>query len=179
MKTPVIIAILIASIFLKCKGQEDKLVVQEVDCELLTAQQLETLWTQLASFQKTYLPDENEQNYKWNYDFENNNIKVFKNEKPYLSIDFIHVGKINVAEKKWTWAWVNTPKEEASKSQKIKAFGMKNDCEKLKNATWSGGEKEAWNMVAITNYFLKGKGGARHYTKTEYNYVVFTKIEKL
>ncbi len=179
MKTPVLILILMASLFLKCKGQEDKTVEQVIDCELLITQQLDSLWTQLAHFQSTYFSDENNQNYKWNYDFEKSKVSVFKNGTPYLNIDFIHVGKIDVTEKTWTWSWVSASEEKESKLEKVKAFGLKNDCQKLKTATWSGSEKEAWEMVGITNYIVKGKGGARHYTKTEYNYVVFTKIQKI
>lgn len=179
MKTPIIIMMLTLSVFLKCKGQEEKTVAIVADCESLIAEQQAILWDELASFQNKYFPDESEQDYSWNYDFENNKISVFKNGKAYLNIDFIHVGTINVLEKTWIWSWANIQETEINKLQDVKAFGIENNCEKLKNPTWSGGEKEAWEMVAMTNHILKAKGGARHYTKTEYNYVVFTKIEKL
>ncbi len=179
MKTSMIIMVLTLSVFLKCKGQEEKPTIAVNDCESLITEQQDLLWTQLASFQNTYFPDESEQNYSWNYDFEKSKISVFKNKMPYLKIDFIHVGSIDAIEKTWTWSWSKLPKEKELKLQEVKAFGIENNCEKLINPTWFGTEKDAWNMVAITNYILNAQGGARHYTKTEYNYVVFTKIKKI
>jgi len=173
------LTILVFSAFVKCKGQEEKPLPIINDCESLLAVHKNNFFEELAYFQKTYLPDENTQNYTWKYNFGNNKIKLFKNENPYLSIDFIHVGSINVPENTWTWSWANLQETETNKLQKVKAFGVANNCEKLKQATWSGIGKSAWELVGISNYLLSGKGGARHYTKTEYNYVVFTKIEKL
>lgn len=179
MKTNIIITIILFSAFSQCKSQEEKLPENITDCELLITEQQTLFWEQLTSFQSAYFSDENTQDYKWNYNFEDSKILVFKNGNPYLNIDFIHVGKVNVPEKTWTWSWANIQEYETNKLQEVKVFGETNSCEKLKNATWSGGEKDAWKMVAMANYILKTKGGARHYSKTEYNYVVFTKIEKL
>ena len=77
MKTSIII-VLVVSLFFKCKGQEEKLEIQTVNCESLITQQLDVFWKQLADFQTNYFPDENNQNYKWNYDFEKSKIEVFK-----------------------------------------------------------------------------------------------------
>lgn len=176
MKLYIIVTIFMASILLKCSGQEKKSLETFVDCELLITEQQAVLWEQLASFQSTYFSDENKQSYKWDYDFENNKITVLKNGDLYLNIDFIHVGRVDVIQKSWTWA--NALNKKETKLKEVKEFGIKNNCEKLKSTIWSGDEKDAWNMVAITNHILHTKGGARHYTKTEYNYVVFTKIKK-
>ncbi|EDP72549.1 hypothetical protein FBALC1_15647 [Flavobacteriales bacterium ALC-1] len=179
MKTPLIITVLVLSALLQCKGQEEKVLENTTECESLITEQLTLFWKQLASFQSTYFIDESEQDYRWNYDFKNSKISIFKNGSPYLSIDFIHVGKINVSEKTWTWSWINIQETETSKLQEVKMFGETNNCEKLNKASWLSAEKEAWEMVAMTNYILKTKGGARHYTKAEYNYVVFTKIQEI
>ncbi|WP_299271867.1 DUF6882 domain-containing protein [uncultured Psychroserpens sp.] len=165
------------AIFLKCKGQETPQTLKSVaNCETIVRQQQDTLWQQLGRFQDTYFPDENAHSYNWKYDFENNTIEVFKNGNTYLHIEFIPVGHINVLKKTWTWSWANTLGQ-THQLDDVRVFGENNNCEKLKTRSWSGSDRDAWNMVAVANYILKTNGGARHYTSTEYNYVVFTSIE--
>lgn len=174
MRHYIIVIFLITSTFLSCNSQE-----KQTNCEELIKKQQDVLWEELASFQSTYLPDENQQDYTRKYDFENNKLAIYKNGSLYLNIDFIPIGYVNVKENIWMWSWFNSVNKETNKLQKVIAFGKDNNCKKLINGTWSGGDKDAWQMLAMANYILNTKGGARHYTKSEYNYVLFTKIQKM
>lgn len=173
MKNYIILTILITTTFLNCNSQ-----VKQSNCEELIEKQQDDFWKQLADFQNNYLPDENQQNYSRKYDFENNKLTVYKDGNLYLNIDFIYIGYINVSQNTWTWSWFNSEVNATNNLQDVIEFGKVNNCEKLTKATWSCEEKGAWQMLALSNYILNGKGGARYYTKSEYKYLLFTKIQK-
>ncbi len=147
-------------------------------CETFYETALDKMVTDQNIFIESYLIGD-EDDYKRDYDFKNNTLLISKknNGKKVVQIKFIHVGYFDSQKSSWHWAWENGSLDQ--RYETIKKYGLEKGCSKLSTGQWSGKELNAWEMAAAVNHILSGKGAARHYTPSEYNYVVFLEIKSL
>ncbi|SNZ01848.1 DUF6882 domain-containing protein [Flagellimonas pacifica] len=150
-----------------------------LDCEAFYKTAMDEMVADQNSFMEKYLKGD-EGDYARHYDFKNSVLKISnkKNGIVVLEIDFIHVGHFDAEKSVWHWSWEDAdidPKH-AENYKKVKQYGIENACDKLTVKQWLGKELNAWEMSGAVNHILNGKGAARHYTHSEYNYVVFMDI---
>lgn len=154
--------------------------IGKFDCEAFYKLAMDEMLADQNQFVDEFLKNKQE-NYSRDYDFEKNTLKIKNKEngKIVAKIAFIHVGHFDAKNNLWHWAWKDYSMDSkyADHYQQIKKYGMEHGCDKLTVQQWAGKEVNAWEMSGAVNHILKGKGAARHYTQSEYNYVVFMEIE--
>jgi hypothetical protein len=104
---------------------------------------------------------------------------VFSNQgKPAVVAKIQFVGSVSKSSRTWLWSWANTSIEPAlSKSMGVvREYGRKHGHRKLTDRRWTADETDGWEMTAIANYLIKGKGVYRPPFDTGFSYVVITDI---
>ena len=73
------------------------------------------------------------------------------------------VGSISNGSGTWMWSWANpTILDQVRRGMdQVRVYGEANGFEKLRNAEWSGNERDGWEMTAVAAYILKAEGAYR------------------
>jgi hypothetical protein len=117
---------------------------------------------------------------RWDLDQDTGEL-VFSNKgKPAVVAKIQFVGSLSTKSKTWLWSWANNsidPKLSAG-MQAVREHGRKNGFTKLTERRWSADNADGWEMTAVANYLLKGKGVYRPPFEGGFSYVVITDIRK-
>lgn len=116
---------------------------------------------------------------RWDIDQEKGEL-VFSNKgKPAVIAKFQFVGSVSTASHTWLWSWGNESILPALSSQMkiVKEYGEKHGFKKLKDRKWDAEEVDGWEMAAITNYLLKGRGVYRPPFSKGVSFLVITHIQ--
>ncbi len=171
--------------FLSCENREQKLQKEK---ELAK----ERKKTEFDNFLKTsyaYLIEQqkicqNEYNLDslpyWNYNHYAGELTFSDSANVKLFIQYEIVGSISLQSNTWLWSWSNPNLPEIARSEiiKVREHGERKGFQKLTSANWPATEVNGWEMTAIANYLLKGKGAFRIPDNDIMIFVVFKDIRK-
>lgn len=99
-------------------------------------------------------------------------------DQPRVEAGFQIVGSLSGSSGTWLWSWDNPYLLDKTIEDiwQVKQYGDENRIEKLSNPKWDAGEKDAWDMTAISAYLLKA-GGAYSFGSDDIGvYVVLKEI---
>jgi len=97
---------------------------------------------------------------RWSYDLEQGTL-VFSNDDDLGVVATIQAaGSISTISNTWLWGWANAslPETVTSALQAVRDFGEEQGIQKLTNENWSASEADGWEMSAVTNRIIGGKG---------------------
>lgn len=124
---------------------------------------LENCYDELLEKQDRFTEQYNISSYQsWFYD-QVTGIFTFENPGDKIYFRFEIVGTLSDKSGTWKWSWDNEyidPMVRASMA-KIKAFGERNQFEKLREGLWKAEEIDGWEMTAIAAYLLNAIGTYR------------------
>ncbi|HEY4679532.1 MAG TPA: hypothetical protein VIJ01_20385 [Candidatus Angelobacter sp.] len=115
---------------------------------------------------------------RWDYDFDKA-ILTFSNEGvPYVVADIQAIGTIAHASKSWLWSWNNEsiPEHVKSSISAVREFGESHKILKLTEDYWAASEEDGWEMSAIANRILGGKGVYRCPDDCGFVFLILTNI---
>lgn len=96
----------------------------------------------------------------WFYDQESELLRIYNSDNDELFFKYIPVGTYSLKSKTWLWSWNNEHSIAESKNEtlKVKAFGEKNNFEKLTTGLIECEKDECWEFVAISGKFIDNIG---------------------
>jgi len=115
----------------------------------------------------------------WDLDQEKGELVFSKKGAPILIAKFQFVGSYSDTSKTWLWSWANSSilpslsKDVAT----VKAYGEKHGFNRLSERKWEATQADGWQMTAVSNYLLKGKGVYRPPFAQGATFVVITEIK--
>lgn len=100
---------------------------------------------------------------------------------PGLVFPFQVAGTVSKMSDTWLWSWANDSFSPALsiEVERVREYGTRRNFRKLTRRKWSAQERDGWEMAAITNYLLKGKGVYRKPGTYGVTFMVFTGIRKV
>lgn len=115
----------------------------------------------------------------WDIDQEKGELVFSKNGVPIRVAKFQFVGSYSDTSKSWLWSWANSSiLPSLSKDiSVVKVYGEKHGFKKLSERKWEAAQADGWQMTAIANYLLKGKGVYRPPFAQGATFVVITDIK--
>jgi hypothetical protein len=118
---------------------------------------------------------------RWDLDQDSGELVFSSRGKPAVVAKIQFVGSISNTSKTWLWSWANRSIEPAlSKSMSVvREYGKKHGHRKLTDRRWQADETDGWEMTAVANYLLKGKGVYRPPFDAGFSYVVITDIRRV
>lgn len=100
---------------------------------------------------------------RWDYDFDAATLTFSTAGRPGIVADIRVVGTTATSTGTWLWSWDNPwiPPEARRDVDLVYAYGEQRGFEKLTTATWSGDERDGWEMTAVAACLLEGEGAYR------------------
>lgn len=94
---------------------------------------------------------------------------------------FQFVGSYSETSETWLWSWANTSIDPSlsSKLKVVREFGESNDFSKLVERKWPAEPVDGWEMAAISNYLLNGKGVYRPPFEKGLTFLVLTDVKRV
>ncbi|MEW8048484.1 MAG: DUF6882 domain-containing protein [Candidatus Thiodiazotropha sp.] len=116
---------------------------------------------------------------RWNFYQEAGRIVFSNSGKPTVVAKFQFVGSISTESNTWLWGWANSSIEEDlyEKLHAVYEYGNSRGFNKLIDDKWKAEEVDGWEMAAVANYLIKGKGVYRPPFGKGYTFMVITSIE--
>ncbi len=117
---------------------------------------------------------------RYDYDMDKETL-IFSNQGiPYVRATIQVAGSISKKSKTWLWGWANphVPDNATKKLGKVRAFGEKHGIRKLMERKWEATEEDGWEMSAVCNRLIKGKGVYRCPDKSGFLFLVLTNIRR-
>lgn len=92
----------------------------------------------------------------------------------------VFVGSFAPTPGTWLWGWANESIDEKLTTDlaSIRDHGRKHGFALLTRSGWESSEEEGWDMAAITNYLLRGKGVYRAPSSTSVLWLVMTYVRR-
>ncbi len=126
-------------------------------------------WNELVADSYAYLNDRQKaleadfglgEHDRWDIDQDKGTLTLSVGDAPVVEAKIAIVGTLISAQGVWRWSWANPsvdPKLSAP-IDLVRQYGAENGLEKLTDRGWRAEEIDAWEMAAISNYLLQGKG---------------------
>ena len=149
----------------------------------------EPTWDELRNSSFEYLYEQNdllEDRYdisnheRWDFS-QDTGLLVFSNGGvPAVEADVLFVGSYSRVSNTWLWGWSNSSVDEQLSHPilAVRDFGIKMGFDQLSNERWPGDEYDAWEMAAISNYILGGKGIYRPPGDRGVSFLLITEIRR-
>jgi hypothetical protein len=117
---------------------------------------------------------------RWDMDADTGVITFSTAGRPILLIRFQYVGSFSKMSRTWLWSWANDsmPPLLSREMERVREYGARRRFSKLTKEQWAGQERDGWEMAAVANYLLKGKGVYRPPGKFGVAFVVFTDVRR-
>lgn len=114
----------------------------------------------------------------WFYDSESSLLRLYNDEQNEIFFKYIPIGTFSINDKTWMWSWFNESLIEKNKleTNKIKAFGIKNNYEKLAKGTFESDKYDGWDFLAISLSILGGIGTYKVSFDNLEKYMLLTEI---
>ncbi|MET0310408.1 MAG: DUF6882 domain-containing protein [Burkholderiaceae bacterium] len=76
----------------------------------------------------------------------------------------------------WLWSWANPhiPDRFSREVGRVREYGARRKFRKLTREEWPARQADGWEMAAVTNYLLQGKGVYRPPNPNGWSFIVFT-----
>lgn len=117
---------------------------------------------------------------RWDMDQAQGAIVFSNGGVPELVARVVFVGSYAGTSKTWLWGWANPSVLAALTDpvQKVREFGMTNHYAPLVDHQWDAQESDGWDMAAVTNRILGGKGVYRAPNGQTLAFFVITDLSK-
>ena len=117
---------------------------------------------------------------RWDFDQDTGELIFSNNGTASVIARFQFVGSISTESNTWLWSWANSSvQEDLHKGLRtVYEYGESKGFEKLTNEKWPAEEVDGWEMAAISNLLIEGKGVYRPPFGKGYAFMVITRIEK-
>jgi len=114
----------------------------------------------------------------WAYDLEACTLTFSNDGVPRVVATIQAVGSTSNNSGTWMWGWANSslPTEATIQLDRVKRFGERENLSKLTEPKYVGDEELGWEMAAIANRILKGKGVYRCPSEKGALFLVFTDL---
>ena len=115
---------------------------------------------------------------RWDYDFDKATLTFSNEGVPGVIADIQAVGTIAHESKSWLWSWNNEsiPEHVKSSISAVREFGETHKILKLTEDYWAASEEDGWEMSAIANRILGGKGVYRCPDDRGFVFLILTKV---
>ena len=100
--------------------------------------------------------------------------------RPILIAAYQYAGSVSKVSDTWLWSWANDSMEASltRAARQVRDYGRRRGFSRLTQRQWKATEDDGWDMVAVANYLLKGKGVYRFPGQFGVGFVVFTGVKK-
>ena len=162
--------------FADCRANEDAARTQSWD-ELIR-DSYEYLYDRQEALDANFGLSEHD---RWDIDQDAGTLTLSTDDAPVVEARIAIVGTFLVTHGVWRWSWTNPsvdPKLSAP-IETVRQYGAERRLEKLTDKGWPGEEADGWEMAAIANYLLGGKGVYRAPAGDLRVFVVITDIRKV
>jgi hypothetical protein len=92
----------------------------------------------------------------------------------------VFVGSYAFRSETWLWAWANSSINDSltGKLAIVRKYGETHGLRQLTERGWSSNEDEGWELAAVVNCLLKGKGVYRAPSKSTVLWLVMTDVRQ-
>lgn len=118
---------------------------------------------------------------RWDIDQDNGTLTFSNDDVPLVVANIAIAGSVITSQNTWRWSWANPsidPKLSAP-IEVVRQYGAEHGLDKLTDRGWPAEEIDGWEMVAIANYLLQGKGAYRAPAGDLLLFVVITDIRNV
>ena len=118
---------------------------------------------------------------RWNLDQDKGEIIFSNGGVGVLATKFQFVGSVSKKSGTWLWSWANSSvlPNLSKDMEKVRRYGEAGGFIRLTESKWAADETDGWEMAAVANYILKGKGVYRPPINNGVVFVVLTDVKKL
>ena len=97
---------------------------------------------------------------RWDTDQESGTLTFSNSGKPTVEAEVVYVGSFSTSSNSWLWGWANSSIDAGLSAplEMIREFGSEHGLNKLTDEKWDAEEVDGWEMAAVSNYLLKGRG---------------------
>jgi hypothetical protein len=117
---------------------------------------------------------------RWDVSQDTGELVFSDSERPDVVARVIFVGSYAFSSQTWLWGWANESIDESLTSAlaRVRRHGLQHRFRLLTERGWSSQEEEGWDMAAVTNYLLGGKGVYRGPSESSILWMVITDIRR-
>jgi hypothetical protein len=143
----------------------------------------EPSWPELVRLSKAYarrctaeletvyrLPDYE----RWDLIGESDRIAFSSPGKPGPVFSVQYAGAVSSGTWLWSWANPHIPSRFSAEVGRVRDYGARRGFRKLTREEWAAAQADGWEMAAVTNYLLRGKGIYRPPNPNGWTFMVFT-----
>ena len=114
----------------------------------------------------------------WAYDLETASLTFSNNNVPHVVAEIQAAGSVANNSKSWLWGWANNslPEHVTDSLVDVKAFGERHNILKLTESYWEAEEEDGWEMAAVANRIIGGKGVYRCPDEKGFLFLILTQI---
>jgi hypothetical protein len=118
---------------------------------------------------------------RWEIDQKKGELIFSNHDTPAIIAKFQFVGSFSSTASSWLWSWGNASvlPDLSRQVKTVRAYGKQHGFRKLTERKWQATEEDGWDMAAITNYLLKGKGVYRPPFEQVNIFLVITEIRRV
>lgn len=149
----------------------------------------EVSWQQLVDTSYEYLYERQDKlddefeiskHERWDIDQDTGKLIFSNGGVPAVEAAVLFVGSFSTASNTWLWGWANSSIDGvlSERVKEVRSYGQEHGFEKLSTDKWDADEVDGWEMAAISNYLLQGKGVYRPPINSGVLFLVITDIQK-
>lgn len=118
---------------------------------------------------------------RWDFDQDTGELIFSNNGKATVVAKFQFVGSFSTESETWLWSWGNSSIEEElyEELRVVYEYGESKGFDKLTEEKWPAEEVDGWEMAAVTNHLIGGKGVYRPPFGKGYSFMVITSIKRV
>lgn len=115
---------------------------------------------------------------RWDYDLEVGTLTFSNDGLPRVIATIQAVGSISNKSGTWLWGWANhgLPPKVTDQLYRLKQFGERENLSQLTESTFAADEELGWELAAIANRVLEGKGVYRCPSKNGFLFLIFMDV---
>ena len=118
---------------------------------------------------------------RWDYDMDKGTLTFSHKGVPHVVATIQVAGSTSDKSNTWLWGWANQyfPKNVTSALSVVREFGEKHGIRKLTQDRWEATVEDGWEMSAVANRLIGGKGVYRCPTDNGFLFLILTQIDRL
>jgi hypothetical protein len=117
---------------------------------------------------------------RWDYDMDKETLTFSHKGVTRVVANIQVAGTISNESKTWLWGWANQyfPENVTSALSVVREFGEQHGIQKLTEDKWAATVEDGWEMSAVANRLIKGKGVYRCPTDKGFLFLILTQITR-
>jgi hypothetical protein len=118
---------------------------------------------------------------RWDYDMDKETLTFSHEGVPHVVAAIQVAGSISNKSNTWLWGWANQhfPENVTKALSVVREFGKKHEILKLTQDKWAATIEDGWEMSAVANRLINGKGVYRCPTDNGFLFLILTQIDRL